>query len=151
MEIDRDRILELVRILKASSAAELTVEEGDVTVRLVRALTPTATEPVVTVTAADDPPNTVTPSETPAPAAPTADTVTVTSRFVGLFYPGREPGGPPLVEVGQEVAEGQVLGVVEVLRKPMDVTSPVAGVLVERVAEEGAPVQYGDPLFAIRV
>lgn len=151
MEIDRARILELVQILKASSAAELAVEEGGVTVRLVRAATPAAADPVVTVTTTDEAANAETPAETPAPTGPSAEVFTVTSRFVGLFYPGKEPGGPPLVEVGQEVAEGQVLGVVEVLRKPMDVTSPVSGILVETMAEEGTPVQYGDPLFAIRV
>jgi biotin carboxyl carrier protein len=43
-----------------------------------------------------------------------------------------------------------VLGLVEVLRKPVEVTSPVAGTVVEVVPEEGAAVQYGDPLFTIR-
>lgn len=153
MELDCERITELVGLLKASSAAELTVQENGVTIRLVRALpeslTAATAEPVVTVANGEAPAVVVSPLEAAAAAAPVPEAVTVKSRFVGLFYPGKEPGGPPLVELGQEVAEGQVLGVVEVLRKPMNVTSPVAGVLSEVVAEEGAPVQYGDALFLI--
>ena len=163
MQLDRSRVLQLLELLKGSTAAELEVREGDLRVRLVR--------PVAGSTAASVPPAPGSPvaqtagrgeavegalaaveAGPAAVAAPAAELalVTVTSHLVGLFYRGREPGATPLVEPSEVVEEGQVLGLVEVLRKPVEVTSPVAGTVVEVVPEEGAAVQYGDPLFTIR-
>lgn len=154
MELDRERILELVKLLQDSSAAELTVQEEGVRVRLVRGLAP-AFVPVAAVAAPVSPIIEEATVEAPAmvvppPAQPADDATLVTSRVVGLFYRGKEPGGPALVEVGQTVTEGQPLGIVEVLRKPTTVTSPAAGTVTEVLVEEGAGVQYGDPLFVIR-
>jgi acetyl-CoA carboxylase biotin carboxyl carrier protein len=154
LDPDRDRILELVQMLKASSAAELTVEEGGVRVRIVRACAagagqaPAAAlgDSVVLIDVNGAP---VTPDGQPLPAAG-PEPVTVRSRLVGLFYRGKGPGAAPLAQVGQAVAEDQVLGIVEVLRKPMEVTSPVGGVVAEIIPEEGAGVQYGDPLFVVQ-
>lgn len=152
MELDRERILELVQILKNSAAAELSVAEGETRIRLVRGV---AAPPAVIVEAppaAEAEPGAVhLPAAAPAvPAAVDEDVVVVRSRVVGLFYRGKQAGGEALVEAGQEVREGQLLGIIEVLRKPTEVTSPVAGVLEEVVAEEAHGVQYGDPLFTIR-
>jgi biotin carboxyl carrier protein len=160
VQLDRGRVLQLLELLRGSTAAELTVREGDLRVRLVR--------PVAASTAASLPPAAETAGRGeavagalaaaeagPAAAAASATAaepalVTVTSHLVGLFYRGREPGATPFVGVGEVVEEGQVLGLVEVLRKPVEVTSPVAGTVVGVVPEEGAAVQYGDPLFTIR-
>lgn len=137
LSINRERILELLEILKASPAAELSVTEGDTTVRLARFVAP----PEPSVIVAED------------AAAPAAclepEEVTVKARVVGLFYRGKEPGLEPLVKVGDAVRSGQRLGIIEVLRKPTDVNSPVDGVLSDVQHEDGTGVQYGDPLFVI--
>lgn len=140
MAIDRERILELLEILKASPAAELSVTEGDTTVRLAQFVAPP--EPTV-----------VMPEGQAAGAVPEAvepDEVTVKARVVGLFYRGKEPGLDPLVKVGDPVRNGQRLGIIEVLRKPTDVNSPVDGVVSDVKSEDGAGVQYGDALFIIK-
>jgi acetyl-CoA carboxylase biotin carboxyl carrier protein len=153
VELDRERILELVQILKNSGAAELAVTEGETRIRLVRGVAAPAPVVVDAPLAAETEPGAAelapaAPAE--IPAAVDEDVVVVRSRVVGLFYRGKQAGGEPLVEAGQEVREGQLLGIIEVLRKPTEVTSPVAGVLEEVVAEEAHGVQYGDPLFTIR-
>lgn len=140
MALDRARILELLEILKASPAAELSVTEDDTTVRLAKFVAPP--EPTV-----------VMPEGVPAGAAPECvepDEVTVKARVVGLFYRGKEPGLDPLVKVGDQVRSGQRMGIIEVLRKPTDVNSPVDGVVSGVKGEDGAGVQYGDALFVIK-
>lgn len=149
MALDRERILELLEILKSSSAAELSVTEGDVTVRLARPV-PCA-EPVLV--AVSDPSLAELGGEAPAAtadAAPAPEEVTVRARVVGLFYRGKQPGQDPLVKIGDVVEQGQTLGTIEVLRKPTDVTSPVAGVISGVLAEDASGVQYGDALFTIQ-
>lgn len=149
MTIDRERVLELLEVLKGSSAAEISVKEGGTTIRIMRMVAPAV------VDAPEAPLSATSTAEGSKPAggaeALAGERVTVTARVVGLFYRGKRPGGEPLVQVGDQIKEGQSLGGVEVLRKPTDVSSPVSGTLVEVLAEDGHGVQYGDPLFVIEV
>lgn len=142
MPVDRERIVELLEIFKASEAGEFALQEGDRTYRFVRAVAAAAPEAVATADAV--------PVAAAAAPAPATEPVIVTARVVGLFYRGKQPGQDPLVHVGDTVTEGQTLGMVEVLRKPTIIVSPVAGEVVEISHEEGHGVQYGDPLFVIR-
>lgn len=134
--IDRERVLELLEILKASPAAELSVTEGDTTVRLAQFVA--LPEPTVVM------------PEGAAPASVEPDEVTVKARVVGLFYRGKEPGLDPIVKIGDPVRSGQRMGIIEVLRKPTDVNSPIDGVVSSVKGEDGAGVQYGDALFVIK-
>jgi len=145
--IDRERVLELLEVLKESSAAEISVKEGGTTIRIMRMVAPAVVEAPESHAAA--------PSVAEAGGlagvsqTPAGERVTVRARVVGLFYQGKLPGGDPLVQVGDQVKEGQALGGVEVLRKPTEVSSPVNGTVVEVLAEDGHGVQYGDALFVI--
>lgn len=136
MPINRDRVLQLLEIFKASQAGEFALQEGDRYYRFVRA----TTAPAVAVA----------PQQPEAAAAPEPEMVTVKARVVGLFYRGKQPGQDPLVHVGDKISEGQPLGIIEVLRKPTVINSPADGEVVEIFHEDGHGVQYGDPLFAIR-
>ncbi len=147
MPLDRERIQQLLEIFKASDLGEFTLQEDDRYYRFVRASAPGVGEPEITVTTSGG--DVPTPSPNDPPTVATED-VTVTARVVGLFYRGKQAGQDPLVEVGDAVSEGQPLGMIEVLRKPTIITSPVAGEVREIVHEDGHGVQYGDPLFVIR-
>jgi len=143
--MDRERIKELVEILKASPAAEISCREGDGYIRIrrggaageVRAETNSNTLP-------DEP---LTQLEV---SANDAETVPVRVKLVGTFHQQREGDSEPVTEPGAQVAAGQVVGAVETLGKWADIVSPVAGQVVEIVAEEDAPVQYGDVVMLIR-
>ncbi len=143
--MDRERIEELVEILKASSAAEISCREGDSFIRIRRV---NAGEEVRAETA-----STALPGEPLAQlevSANDAETVPVRVKLVGTFHQQREGDSEPVTEPGAQVAEGQVVGVVETLGNWADIVSPVAGQVVEIVAEEDAPVQYGDVVMLIR-
>ncbi len=147
MPLDRERIQQLLEVFKASQAGEFALQEGDRYYRFVRLAPASNGDAQIVVEAGDG----TAPAVAVAPqAAPEPETVAVTARVVGLFYRGKQPGQEALVHVGDRVKAGQMLGLIEVLRKPTVVTSPVAGEVVEIVHEDGHGVQYGDPLFVIR-
>ena len=60
------------------------------------------------------------------------------------------PGAPMFVKVGDEVEVGQVLCIVEAMKLMNEIESDIAGEIVKRIASTGQPVEYGQPLFAIR-
>ena len=77
-------------------------------------------------------------------------TTAIRANLVGVFYRGKGAEAQPLVEVGDCVEEGQVVGTIEALRRLTEVVSPTAGEVVELVADDGQPVQYGQPLMLLR-
>ncbi len=75
--------------------------------------------------------------------------VTVTSPIVGTFYRTSSPDAKPFVEEGDRVKKGQVLCIIEAMKLMNEIESDVDGKIVKVLAENGHPVEYGEPLFLI--
>ncbi|MDH3817670.1 MAG: acetyl-CoA carboxylase biotin carboxyl carrier protein, partial [Myxococcales bacterium] len=73
----------------------------------------------------------------------------VTSPFVGTFYRAPSPETDAFVEVGDSIAPGQVLCIVEAMKLMNEIESELAGTIVDVLVENGKPVEYGDRLFRI--
>ncbi len=69
--------------------------------------------------------------------------------MVGTFYAAPKPGAPNFVKVGDKVEVGTVLCIIEAMKLMNEIESDRAGTLVEIVAENAKPVQFGQPLFRI--
>jgi acetyl-CoA carboxylase biotin carboxyl carrier protein len=99
------------------------------------------------------------PAATPAPssmpggasaAAPIDDkSHVVTSPFVGTFYRKPNPDSPAYVALNDKVDKGQVLCIVEAMKLMNEIEADVAGTVIGILVEDGAPVEYGQPLFKI--
>ena len=87
----------------------------------------------------------------PPAAAPAENTHVSKSPIVGTFFEAPSPSSPPFVEAGSKVKTGSVLCIVEAMKLMNEIESDVAGVVVERLVENGQPVEYGQPLFRIRL
>ncbi len=87
----------------------------------------------------------------PGPEAKEEGTVLVTSPFVGTFYRSPGPDVGSFVEVGHSVRKGQTLCIIEAMKLMNELEAEVAGIVVACLAENGRPVEYGEPLFRIRV
>lgn len=73
----------------------------------------------------------------------------VTSPMVGTVYMQAEPGTPPFVKVGDSVAEGDTVLIVEAMKTMNQIPAPHAGIIKRILVEDGAPVEFGAPLMII--
>ena len=74
----------------------------------------------------------------------------VKSPIVGTYYESPSPGSPPFVKVGDSVEAGEALCIIEAMKLMNEIESDVSGEVVKKLAANGQPVEYGQPLFAIR-
>jgi acetyl-CoA carboxylase biotin carboxyl carrier protein len=158
---------ELVEFLKANEIAEFDMEQADLKVRIKFAGEPAVAQPsgldlaqlsrLMAFQGAAAPVLAPVATAAHAPAAAATSTTAaeeklheVKSPIVGTFYESPAPGTPPFVQVGDQVEVGQVLCIVEAMKLMNEIESDVAGEVVKRIATSGQPVEYGQPLFAIR-
>jgi len=93
------------------------------------------------------------PAAAPAQAAGSADPAShpgaVTSPMVGTAYLSAEPGAAPFVTIGQTVAEGDTLMIVEAMKTMNHIPAPRAGTVRRVLVEDGTPVEFGTPLMIV--
>jgi acetyl-CoA carboxylase biotin carboxyl carrier protein len=75
----------------------------------------------------------------------------VKSPIVGTFYESSSPGAAAFIKIGDVVENGQVLCIVEAMKLMNEIESDGAGEVVKRLVTNGQPVEYGQPLFALRL
>jgi oxaloacetate decarboxylase (Na+ extruding) subunit alpha len=138
-----ERIREIVRIVQETGVAEVTIEEDDLRVSVRR-----SEERPVTPAVPEAPLALEEPGEAPLP--PPADgLVRVESPMVGTFYRAPEPGATPFVEVGDPVAPGQTLCILEAMKLMNEVKAEVEAVVRRICVENAEPVEYGQLLFEL--
>ena len=98
-------------------------------------------------------------SHAPSPtAAPAADASTlsdpsgpsITSPMVGTFYRSPGPGEAAFVKVGDPVDENTTVCIIEAMKVMNEIKAEARGVIARVLAEDGKPVQYGQPLFELK-
>ena len=89
------------------------------------------------------------PAAAPAAAAPAAG-ATIDAPLVGTFYVASAPGEAPFVKPGDTVHKGQTIGLIEAMKMINEIPAPCDCVIESLVAQDGALVGFGDPLFQIR-
>jgi acetyl-CoA carboxylase biotin carboxyl carrier protein len=147
----------MVDFLKANGIAEFELESTDMKVRIKFAGSAGASAADLALAhqlvAASGAPAASAPPTAPAAAPepePEEKLHEVKSPIVGTFYESPSPGSPPFVKPGDQVEIGQVICIVEAMKLMNEIESDVAGEVVRRIAASGGPVEYGQPLFAIR-
>jgi acetyl-CoA carboxylase biotin carboxyl carrier protein len=144
---EREALDAMLAIVREHDLDALTVRVGDATYELVaRAETSYALAPY-----AAEAPGPQAPPPPPAPQAPAAaaNTKKVTAPIIGVFYSAPAPGAEPFVNVGDRVAVGQVLCILEAMKLMNEITSDYAGVIKRILPENGALVSLGEEMFWI--
>lgn len=148
--MDLRKLKTLIDLVAESDISELEVTEGDGKVRIVKSA-PAAPQQMVYAAApqmaAPAAAPTASAAEESAPAVP--DGHVVTAPMVGTLYRAPNPGAAPFVEVGQSVQEGDALCIIEAMKLLNEIEADKSGVIKEILVENGAPVEYGQPLFVI--
>ena len=154
--IDARLVRKLADILKDTGLSEIEVEHAGLKIRVARELTvaATATTYVQAPQAAYAPQAASAPvavAEAPAPAAPAARAAgdLVKSPMVGTVYMSPQPGADAFIKVGDTVAAGQTLLIVEAMKTMNPISAPKAGKVVEIFVGDAQPVEFGEPLVVI--
>ena len=164
--MDLRKLKTLIDLVSESGVAELEITEGEDHVRIVNrkenttapALvvpTPSAASAAIATAAAAAP----APVEAPAPTAPAAPAAapaasaeprkTINSPMVGTFYRAPSPGAKPYADVGQRVKAGDTVCIIEAMKLLNEIEAETDGVIQEILVDNGAPVEFGQPLFVI--
>ncbi len=144
---DPESIRALAEILIETGLTEIEVAEKDSRIRVARALAPVhasvAGSPVTPAAAA------LAPAEPLGPDDEAAHPGAVLSPMVGVAYLGAEPSAPPYVMLGQSVAAGQTVLLIEAMKTFNQIKAPRAGTVTRIMVGSGTPVEYGEPLMII--
>ena len=145
-------IKELIALFRKNDLSEFSLEEESFKISLKRAADEV---PVLThaVAPAYAPQHALpaAPTAAPAPAAAPAElTHDIQSPMVGTFYSAASPDSAPFVTVGQQITPDTVICIIEAMKVMNEIKAETSGVVAEVLAENGKPVQYGQPLFRLR-
>ena len=148
----KEEIQELIRIVEESGIAELEVTEGRRSIRISKNTTAAAS--VAPHPAAIIPPIASAPDAEAADAGTAEENLAsnlkqITSPMVGTFYRAPAPGSDAFTEIGQSVAAGQTVCIVEAMKLMNEIGSDYNGVVRKILVENAQPVEYGQPLFLV--
>ena len=151
--VDINQIRELVRVAEESGVGEIVVEEEGVriAVRMPGQVEAPVAAPVAAAPAVQAAPA---PAAAPAPGADDgkerpATWQAVTAPMVGTYYEAPAPGEPPFVKVGDEVAAGETLCIVEAMKLMNEIAAEEMGTVREVCLSDATPVEYGTVLFYV--
>jgi acetyl-CoA carboxylase biotin carboxyl carrier protein len=152
--MDIRKIKKLIDLIQESDVAEIEIQEGEESVRISR----TSSAAPVMVSAPAAPVVAPAAVAAPAPEAPAAEPVSapaantanaVKSPMVGTFYRSSSPEAGPFVEVGQTVAAGDVICIIEAMKMFNQIEADRSGTVKAILVENGHPVEYDEPLIVI--
>ena len=151
--MDIRKVKKLIELLEQSNINELEINEGDESVRISRggsAVTyAAAPAPVPAPVAAAPAPAA---ASAPVEAAPESDKIeghAVKSPMVGTFYASPAPGSPAFVSVGQTVAAGDVICIIEAMKMMNQIEADKAGTIGAILVEDGEAVEFDQPIVTI--
>lgn len=156
--MDIKQIQELVKLINKTSIGEITIEEGGTKITIKQKKDPAQHIITAAPVAAAPAPVAAAPVAAPAPAAgapakPAApkneNYVTIKSPMIGTFYRSAGPDKPPFVNVGDEVAAGKVVCIIEAMKLFNEIESEVKGTIVKVLVDDASPVEYDQPLFLV--
>jgi acetyl-CoA carboxylase biotin carboxyl carrier protein len=157
---------QLIGFLKEHQVAEFDLDRGDLKIRLkftqpasssaglgdLARLLATAPRGVAQAATAQTTGHAVAPPAAAAPAKdPDAGLHIVKSPIVGTYYGSPSPGAAAFVSPGDHVDKGQVICIVEAMKLMNEIESDAAGEIVKCLVSNGQPIEFGQPLFSIRV
>ena len=147
--MDLRKLKTLIDLVETSGIAELEIQEGEERVRITRAPPPVPQQLMYSPPQIAMPAPVAAPALTEPVAAPVDEGHAVKSPMVGTFYRAASPGAAPFVEVGDSVAQGDTLCIVEAMKLMNEIEADAGGTIKAILVENGQPVEFGQPLFLI--
>ena len=142
---DMRKVRKLIELMKEHDLTEIDLKQADSAVRIKRG------GEVVSYSAPVAPPPAA-PAATPAASSESAEEarmVDVKSPMVGTFYQASSPESPPFVKVGDRIGPEKTVCIVEAMKVFNEIPAGVSGQVVAVLVENGAPVEFGQPLIKV--
>ena len=157
MSMDIKQIQDLIKFVSKSGVNEVSIEEKDFKITIktnqeptyVTATVPAAVAAAPAVAPAAAPVAAAAASPAAAPADESSKYITVKSPIIGTFYRSPGPDKGSFVNVGDEIAPGKVLCIVEAMKLFNEIESEVSGKIVKILVNDAQPVEYDQPLFLV--
>ena len=158
--MDIKEIQNLIKFVAKSGASEVKLEMGEIKITI-KTGSDSDTTYVQQIPATQMPQVAIAPAAVaegvaPAAAEPTAAKleedskyITIKSPIIGTFYRKPSPDKPLFVEVGQNIAEGDVLCIIEAMKLFNEIESEVSGKIVKILVDDASPVEFDQPLFLV--
>ncbi|HTC45620.1 MAG TPA: acetyl-CoA carboxylase biotin carboxyl carrier protein [Steroidobacteraceae bacterium] len=148
MSLTAADVAEIMRLVEQSGFDELNLEIDGTKISLRRgAAAPSSATPAAALPAAvTDPATAARPPQTPTD--PNAEALP--APLLGTFYRAPKPGAPPFVEVGAQVSEDTIVGIIEVMKLMNTVRAGMRGTVTEILVLDGALVEFGETLMRVR-
>ncbi len=146
---DSGLVRSLASLLDETNLTEIEYESEGTRIRVARQITYSAAMPAAPALPAAAPVATAAPAAAPAAADPASHPGAQKSPMVGVAYMSPEPGKPAFIAVGDSVAVGATLMLIEAMKTYNPIRATKAGKVVAILTEDGQPVEYGEPLVII--
>jgi acetyl-CoA carboxylase biotin carboxyl carrier protein len=147
--MDNQEIKELLELIRNSGIEEFEMEKAGVRLRIRNAVTAPAPVDVRPIAAAPIAPAV---AAAPLPTVPVEEDLFIfRAPIVGTFYLTPKPDAEPFVQVGDRITKNSVICIIEAMKIFNQIESDVTGTIVEILVENGRPVEFGEPLFKIRL
>jgi acetyl-CoA carboxylase biotin carboxyl carrier protein len=154
--MDIKQVQELVKIINKTNIAEISIEEEGLKITIKQKEEPAthimAAPAQPTYIQAPAPAHAVASAPPSKPAEPTTTTenlLTIKSPMIGTFYRSPSPDKPVFVNIGDDVAVGKVVCIIEAMKLFNEIESEVKGRIVKVLVEDASPVEYDQPLFLV--
>ena len=147
--MDVRKVKKLIELIEDSGIAELEIVEGEESVRITRYSAPPTVVAAAPVLAAAPQAAAIVETTTTAPAEDAVSGTTIDSPMVGTFYRSSSPTAAPFAEIGQKVAVGDTLCIIEAMKMLNEIEADKAGTIKSILIENEQPVEFGQPLFVI--
>ena len=156
--LDLTKIKQVVDLMKKSDLSEFEIQDQEFKLRIKRDVggraAPVVATPVAHVAPAPAPvsaPAVAPVAATPVAAATDPNIKTINSPMVGTFYATPSPENPPFVAVGSPVKPDTTVCIIEAMKVMNEIPSEIAGTVVECLVANGTSVEFGQPLFRVKV
>ncbi len=159
--MDYKQIQELIKLVNKSNIGELSIEEKDFKI-LIKQKRDKVYQPEIQqfpvqaplyvqpqAAALPQPPATTTAAAAATTPLKTDNLITIKSPMIGTFYKRPAPDKPDFVGVGDEIAPGKVVCIIEAMKLFNEIESEVSGKIVKILVEDASPVEYDQPLFLV--
>ena len=170
--MDLKDIQELIKFVAKSGATEVDLEIDNIKISIkspAKKRRGVVDEPVTIIQQAHPSPVVATPSPvvaTPSPVVTTTDKIapapektssenensnyiTIKASMIGTFYRSTSPENPPFVNVGDSIAEGDALCIIEAMKLFNEIESEVSGKIVKVLVDDATPIEFDQPLFLV--